>query len=59
MEGHINMLFSTVDTAQKCHIIGYGVCGKEDTTAHAYVTRQLQAEIVRLVEHRRNHKCGI
>ena len=54
-EGHINMLFATVDVAQQCHIIGYGICSQEDNASHAYVASQLRAEVERLVS---CHQCG-
>ena len=49
IEGHNNMLFGCVDAAQHFHIIGYGLCSKEDTAAHKYVARCLKAEVEALV----------
>ena len=43
------MLFGCVDAAQHFHIIGYGLCSKEDTAAHKYVARCLKAEVEALV----------
>ena len=47
------MLISTVDIAQHCHIIGYGICGNEDEEAHEYITKCLKTEVERLVERHR------
>lgn len=56
IEGHNNMLFGCVDAAQHFHIIGYGLCSKEDTAAHIYVASCLKAEIEALVEQRRKEQ---
>ena len=53
LEGHNNMLFGTQDVAQHFHIIGYGICNKEDTKAHEHIMRCLAQEAELLVaEHR-------
>lgn len=59
LEGHNNMLFGCVDVAQHFHIIGYGLCAKEDTTSHEYVASCLKAEIEILVEQRRKGQLPV
>ena len=49
MEGHINMLFATVDSAQHCHVIGYGICGSEDASHHTHIVECLREEMEALV----------
>ena len=49
MEGHLNMLISTLDTAQHCKIIGYGICAQEDETSHEHIVSCLQKEMECLV----------
>lgn len=50
LEGHACMLFGTVDAAQAFHIIGYGICDKEDERAHEVVFRALKDEMERVVQ---------
>ena len=59
VEGHACMLFGTVDAAQKFHIIGYGICNKEDDTAHQHVFRCLKAEVESIVAQRIRDQQGI
>ena len=47
------MLFGTIDAAQHFHIIGYGLCSSEDTTAHELIASCLKAEMEAIVEQRR------
>ena len=49
LEGHLCMLFGTVDAGQHFHIIGYGVCDKEDEMTHTHVFRALKTEMERVV----------
>lgn len=50
LEGHNNMLFGVVDAAQHFHTIGYGICSKEDTAAHAHIAACLKKEIERVMQ---------
>ena len=59
VEGHACMLFGTVDAAQKFHIIGYGICNKEDDTAHEHVFRCLKEEVESIVAQRIREQKGI
>ena len=53
LEGHNHMLFGTVDPAQHFHVIGYGICSKEDTASHGHIMKCLAQEAELLVaEHR-------
>ena len=59
VEGHACMLFGTVSTAQKFHIIGYAVCDKEDDAAHDHVFRSLKGEVERIVAERSRDQVKI
>ena len=59
LEGHCNLLFGTVDASQKFHIIGYGVCSKEDTAAHVHILRCLKTEVERVVAMHQEHQTLI
>jgi len=59
VEGHSCMLFGTVSTAQKLHIIGYAVCDKEDDAAHDHVFRSIKLEVERIVAERSRHQVKI
>lgn len=52
IEGHLCMLFGTVDAGQHFHKIGYGVCAKEDQEAHEHIFRALKTEVERIVAQR-------
>jgi len=52
LEGHLCMLFGTVDVAQHFHAIGYGLCSSEDEYTHSHVFRCLKKEMERLVAER-------
>ena len=43
------MLFATVDSAQHCHVIGYGICGSEDASHHTHIVECLREEMEALV----------
>ena len=59
VQGHSSMLFGTVSTAQKFHIIGYAVCDKEDDAAHDHVFRSLKREVERIVAERTRDQVKI
>ena len=59
VDGHACMLFGTVSTAQKFHIIGYAVCDKEDDAAHDHVFRSLKGEVERIVAERSRDQVKI
>ena len=59
LEGHNNMLFGTQDVAQHFHIIGYGICNKEDTAAHEHIMRCLAHEAEALVAEHRLAQMGV
>ena len=52
IEGHLCMLFGTVDAGQHFHKIGYGLCAKEDEHSHQHVFRALKTEVERIVAQR-------
>jgi hypothetical protein len=52
IEGHLCMLFGTVDAAQRFHKIGYGLCAKEDEHSHQHVFRALKGEVESIVAQR-------
>ena len=52
IEGHNCMLFGLVDPAQHFHVIGYGLCSEEDTSAHINIARALKEEVERVVNQR-------
>lgn len=52
VDGHVCMLFGTVDTAQHFHVIGYGICDKEDQNAHEHIFRCLKTEVETIVKQR-------
>uniref|UniRef100_A0A7S0LG11 Uncharacterized protein n=1 Tax=Coccolithus braarudii TaxID=221442 RepID=A0A7S0LG11_9EUKA len=49
LEGHNNMLIGCVDTRQRFHTIGYGICGEEDTAAHTFIMKCLKDEMEAVV----------
>jgi hypothetical protein len=55
LEGHNNMLFGTVDPSQHFHIIGYGICSKEDTAMHTHIAKCLK-NVIELVHKERMEK---
>lgn len=59
LEGHNNMLFGTQDVAQHFHIIGYGICNKEDTKAHEHIMCCLAEEAELLVAQHRLAQLGV
>jgi hypothetical protein len=59
IEGHNNMLFGTTDAAQHFHIIGYGLCSKEDTAMHTYVAKCLKDAMELIVQERMAKGEGI
>ena len=60
LEGHCNMLFGTQHHSTRMfHIIGYGICSKEDETAHAHVMKCLAQEVEMLVAEHRVKQEGI
>ena len=52
VEGYNVMPVGTVSVDQKFHIIGYGICDKEDQEAHDFVVSALFAEVHRVVRAR-------
>ena len=52
LQGHLCILFGTVDAGQHFHTIGYGLCATEDTVAHEHVFRALKNEVERVVSQR-------
>ena len=59
LEGHVVMVFGTVDPSCHFHVIGHGVCSNEDTDAHAHIATILFREMERVVEDRRQKQEGI
>ena len=50
LEGHNVMPVITVSVDQKSHIIGYGICDKEDAAAHNFVMHALYKEVHEVVK---------
>ena len=59
LEGHNNLLLGCVDAAQNFHVIGYGICAREDHVAHAHVTSCLKEEMEKVVSQRALKQEGI
>jgi hypothetical protein len=59
IEGHNNMLFGTTDAAQHFHIIGYGLCSKEDTAMHTHIAKCLKVAMETIVKERMAKGEGI
>ena len=53
------MLISTIDSSQRCHIIGYAVADKEDKNTHKHAIMCLKDGIDRLVKERMMKQLGI